>query len=387
MAGPSINFEKRLLPVGVDPNSVVLTTDPRLLAVGQSAGGGTSVSVGSVTITGSGKIHTGTYTLTIAGTASVSGTNNGDQTITLTGGVTGSGTGSFAATVVTNANLTGPITSVGNATAVAAQTGTGSTFVMQASPTLTTPNIGAATATSVNGMTITSSTGTFTLTNGKTLAVTNTLTLSGTDSTTMTFPSSTATIAGLGIVQTWSAAQTFGDGNMLLRNPANTFSATIKSGAITAARTHTFPNATGTVCSTTPTSTLNQVLCSTSTSGIVTWRALTTDDIPLTDIFSGAVFPDTINVTDLAFFSSGISINEGSNKTMGVATLVAGTVTVNTNVVTANSRIFLSVQSLGTVTVPTAVAVTARTAGTSFTITSANVLDTSVVAWMIVEPY
>jgi len=42
----------------------------------------------------------------------------------------------------TNANLTGPITSVGNATSVAAQTGTGSTFVMQASPLLTTPNIG-----------------------------------------------------------------------------------------------------------------------------------------------------------------------------------------------------------------------------------------------------
>lgn len=40
-----------------------------------------------------------------------------------------------AATVTTNANLTGPITSTGNATAVAAQTGTGSTFVMQASPT------------------------------------------------------------------------------------------------------------------------------------------------------------------------------------------------------------------------------------------------------------
>jgi hypothetical protein len=51
-------------------------------------------------------------------------------------------------------NLTGPITSVGPATAVASQTGTGSTFVMQASPTLTTPNIGVATATSVNGTTI-----------------------------------------------------------------------------------------------------------------------------------------------------------------------------------------------------------------------------------------
>lgn len=51
-----------------------------------------------------------------------------------------------ADTVTTNANLTGPITSTGNATAVAAQTGTGATFVMQDSPTLTTPNIGTPTA-------------------------------------------------------------------------------------------------------------------------------------------------------------------------------------------------------------------------------------------------
>jgi hypothetical protein len=58
---------------------------------------------------------------------------------------------------VAPSNLTGPITSVGAATAVAAQTGTGSTFVMQASPTLTTPNIGVATATSINGTTIPSS--------------------------------------------------------------------------------------------------------------------------------------------------------------------------------------------------------------------------------------
>lgn len=43
--------------------------------------------------------------------------------------------------VTTNANLTGPITSSGNATSVAAQTGTGSTFVMSASPTISTPTV------------------------------------------------------------------------------------------------------------------------------------------------------------------------------------------------------------------------------------------------------
>lgn len=51
-------------------------------------------------------------------------------------------------------NLTGPITSVGPATSIASQTGTGTKFVMDTSPTLVTPNIGVATATSVNGTTI-----------------------------------------------------------------------------------------------------------------------------------------------------------------------------------------------------------------------------------------
>ena len=58
---------------------------------------------------------------------------------------------------VAPSNLTGPITSVGSATTVAAQTGTGSTFVMNTSPTLVTPVLGVATATSINGTTIPSS--------------------------------------------------------------------------------------------------------------------------------------------------------------------------------------------------------------------------------------
>lgn len=70
----------------------------------------------------------------------------------------------------------------------------------------------------------------------------------------------------------------------------------------------------------------------------------------------------------------------------GQVALVAGSKVVNTDAVTANSRIMLSVQSLGTVAAPKALAVTARVAGTSFTITSADGTDTSVVAWEIVEP-
>jgi hypothetical protein len=77
--------------------------------------------------------------------------------------LTGTASGLTAGTVTTNANLTGPITSSGNTTSVASQSGTGSTFVMQSSPTLTTPNIGAATGASlsVSGqLTSTVSTGT-----------------------------------------------------------------------------------------------------------------------------------------------------------------------------------------------------------------------------------
>ena len=51
-------------------------------------------------------------------------------------------------------NLTGVITSVGPATSIASQTGTGSTFVVNTSPTLVTPVLGVATATSINGTTI-----------------------------------------------------------------------------------------------------------------------------------------------------------------------------------------------------------------------------------------
>jgi len=55
-----------------------------------------------------------------------------------------------SATTTTNANLTGPITSVGNATSIASQTGTGTKFVVDNTPTLITPVLGVAKATSIN---------------------------------------------------------------------------------------------------------------------------------------------------------------------------------------------------------------------------------------------
>lgn len=86
----------------------------------------------------------------------------------------------------------------------------------------------------------------------------------------------------------------------------------------------------------------------------------------------------------IANVGSGLLIKEGSNAKMGAATLVGGTVTVNTTAVTANSRIYLTSQVDGGT--PGYLRVSGRVAATSFTITSGSGTDTSTVAWMIVEP-
>ena len=117
---------------------------------------------------------------------------------------------------VAPSNLTGPITSVGNVTSVAAQTGTGSTFVMQTSPTLTTPNIGVATATSINGTTIPSS-----------------KTLVATDSTQYVVPSQTGNsgkfLTTNGTTSSWGTAVAPADysakGVILVGTGAGTFTA------------------------------------------------------------------------------------------------------------------------------------------------------------------
>lgn len=102
------------------------------------------------------------------------------------------------------------------------------------------------------------------------------------------------------------------------------------------------------------------------------------------------IYRQTANVlgTDssvsLQVVGRGFSIKEGANATMGTATLAAGTVVVNTTKVTANSRIFLTAQTTGAA--PGALRVSARTAGTSFTVTSTSATDTSTFAWLIIEP-
>jgi hypothetical protein len=97
-------------------------------------------------------------------------------------------------TVLAPSNLTGPITSVGSATSIASQTGTGTKFVVDTSPTLVTPVLGVATATSINGTTIPST---------KTLVVT-------TDKISALAATTSAELAGVISDETGSGALVFG---------------------------------------------------------------------------------------------------------------------------------------------------------------------------------
>jgi|LakMenEpi03Aug12_release.lakeMendotaPanAssembly.Ray.scaffolds.fasta_scaffold183733_2 hypothetical protein len=114
--------------------------------------------------------------------------------------ITGTASGLTAGNVTTNANLTGAVTSVGNAASLGSftssqligaltdETGTG-VAVFATSPTLVTPVLGVATATSINKVALTApaTSATLTIANGKTLTASNTLTFTGTDASSVAF--------------------------------------------------------------------------------------------------------------------------------------------------------------------------------------------------------
>ena len=70
---------------------------------------------------------------------------------------------------------------------------------------------------------------------------------------------------------------------------------------------------------------------------------------------------------------------------LGSATLAAGAVTVSTTAITANSLVFLSAKTA--IGAPGFLSIANVVAATSFRIVSSSATDTSIVSWLIVEPY
>lgn len=130
------------------------------------------------------------------------------------------------------AGTTGTLSVARGGTGVTSSTGTGD-VVLNTSPSLITPSLGAATATSINNIAFT--------------PVVKGATVNITDETTLTFPSTSATIARTDAAQTFAGLQTFtagimagiqsltGPGAVNLTNFATAFTSTAAGNALTLA--------------------------------------------------------------------------------------------------------------------------------------------------------
>ena len=166
--------------------ALVFATSPSLTT--PTLGVASATSVNKVTITAP---ATGS-TLTIADGATLALSGGHSTTLTTSG--------STSLTLPTS----GTVTALGNTT-----TGSGS-IVLASSPSLTTPTLGVASATTINKVTLTApATGsTLTIADGKTLTASNTLTLTGTDSSSIAFGAG-GTAAYIGTQQAYSKQQYF----------------------------------------------------------------------------------------------------------------------------------------------------------------------------------
>jgi hypothetical protein len=122
-------------------------------------------------------------------------------------------------------------------------------------------------------------------------------------------------------------------------------------------------------------------------SGQVSLAAL--GDIRFVPATNGQLHPpscgvDTSGNLNVINAGAGLQVAEGANAKQGVATLVAGTVTVANTSVTANSRIFLTTQQGEGV--PGALYISGRTAGIQFVVKSTSAADASTFAYEIFEP-
>lgn len=146
------------------------------------------------------------------------------------------------------AGTSGTLSVARGGTGATTATGTGN-VVLATGPTLVTPTLGVAVATSINKVAFTApaTSATLTIADGKTLTANHSLTLAGTDATTMTFPATSATLARTDAAQTFTGVQTFngpcveaiqalsGPGAVNITQPVTAFTSTGTGDALTLA--------------------------------------------------------------------------------------------------------------------------------------------------------
>lgn len=252
--------------------SLVFATSPTLTT--PNIGAATAVSVNKLSITA----PANSSTLTIADGKTLTANN----TLTFSGTDASSiafGTGGTVAYVANKLNVFAATTSSELASIISDETGTGS-LVFATSPTLVTPTLGVATATSINKLAITapSTSATLTIANGSTLATSGafSITLTSTAATNVTLPTS-GTLATIANTETFTN-KSLSDSTSHIINVTDTskrvrFDVSGVSAATT--RVLTIPNISGTIITSADTGTVGNTMISavdyTKVTGLQTW--------------------------------------------------------------------------------------------------------------------
>lgn len=319
---------------------------------------GTSTLTGAVSL-GNNLSISGTLSVTGASTLAALSATNGTFSGTL--GVTGATT--LAALSATNGTFSGTLAVTGTTTLAAVNATNAILSGTLGVSGLTT--LAALTQAGVTHINITGSAATVIGTGGTGVVQIGNAT--GNTAVTGALSTTTTVTAGTGVTAT-TGNIVASAGNITSTVGSVSAATTVTAGTGITATTGNIVASTGNI-----TSTLGSVNAGTSVTA-------TNGNITATN---GNIVRGTAGNKDV-YTSVASNATAGANSAGSVA-LVTGTVTVNTTAVTVNSLIRLTCQALGTVTIPSAVCVSAKSAGASFTILASDATDTSTIFWEIVN--
>jgi hypothetical protein len=282
---------------------------------------------------------------------------------------------SIIATINANAPIAGNYTVSGSpAQILAVQTPGTTTFSL--SNAITTPGSLTTTTTLTGGTGITATAGNIVATAGNISATVGSVS------------AATTVTAGTGITATTGniVAST---GNITSTLGSMSAATTVTGGTGLVATTGNIVASTGNI-----TSTLGSVAAATTVTG-GTGVVATTGNVVATAgaVNAGTSMTATLgNITatngnvSLGTAGNKLLINAGANGSVGTTVaLIGGTLVVANSSVTANSKFFFTTNTLGTVVLPSAYYVSARTPGVNFTILSNQATDTSTVDFFFIN--
>ena len=191
-------------------------------------------------------------TLTLVGSGVTITTDAATDTITFTAGAAALTVG---ATTIASGTTTRILYDNAGTLGEYTITGTGTVVAMATSPVFTTPNIGAATATSINGLTVTASTGVLTIANGKTATLNASTTFAGTDGKTLTISNSGTLAGGDAFVLAIAAGKTLTVSNTLTFTGTDSSTVAFGAGGTVLYTSSTIPLTVGTTTITSGTDT------------------------------------------------------------------------------------------------------------------------------------